>query len=170
MKSRHFTYLNPLSSHILKTPAHVQSDILPVLIVGAGPAGLFCALSLAQNGVKVRILDKADRFYVGSRGYGVQANGACLSRDYLEGILRGHLAKYGVKVELGQGLVAIEQRDDLVKAGISPFQAGQATGDTKIIEAQYLVGADGARGASRELLGLTFQGKLTMQTVWFGTM
>ncbi|THH08357.1 hypothetical protein EW146_g9018, partial [Bondarzewia mesenterica] len=32
---------------------------VPVLIVGAGPAGLVAALSLAQHGIKVRIIDKS---------------------------------------------------------------------------------------------------------------
>jgi 2-polyprenyl-6-methoxyphenol hydroxylase-like FAD-dependent oxidoreductase len=42
-----------------------------VLIAGAGPTGLTLALELARRGVGVRIIDKADRFSVGSRGDGI---------------------------------------------------------------------------------------------------
>ena len=42
-----------------------------VLVAGAGPTGLTLALELARRGVGVRIVDKADRFSVGSRGDGI---------------------------------------------------------------------------------------------------
>lgn len=40
----------------------------PVVVVGAGPAGLTAALDLAQRGVPVVLLDDADRIGEGSRG------------------------------------------------------------------------------------------------------
>ncbi|MGB6761401.1 FAD-dependent monooxygenase [Mycobacterium sp.] len=42
-----------------------------VLVAGAGPTGLTLALDLVRRGVDVRIVDKADRFSVGSRGDGI---------------------------------------------------------------------------------------------------
>ena len=42
-----------------------------VLVAGAGPTGLTLALDLVRRGVDVRIVDKADRFSVGSRGDGL---------------------------------------------------------------------------------------------------
>jgi 2-polyprenyl-6-methoxyphenol hydroxylase-like FAD-dependent oxidoreductase len=42
-----------------------------VLVAGAGPTGLTLALDLVRRGVGVRIVDKADRFPVGSRGDGI---------------------------------------------------------------------------------------------------
>jgi 2-polyprenyl-6-methoxyphenol hydroxylase-like FAD-dependent oxidoreductase len=42
-----------------------------VLVAGAGPTGLTLALDLVRRGVGVRIVDKADRFPVGSRGDGL---------------------------------------------------------------------------------------------------
>jgi hypothetical protein len=42
------------------------------LQVGAGPAGLASAIVLAQNGIKVRIIDKAEAYHTGSRGFGIQ--------------------------------------------------------------------------------------------------
>jgi 2-polyprenyl-6-methoxyphenol hydroxylase-like FAD-dependent oxidoreductase len=42
-----------------------------VVVAGAGPTGLTLALDLVRRGVGVRIVDKADRFSVGSRGDGI---------------------------------------------------------------------------------------------------
>ena len=39
--------------------------------VGAGPTGLVAALSLAQNGVNVRIVDKLPEYFRGQRGAGI---------------------------------------------------------------------------------------------------
>ncbi|KAJ7580192.1 FAD binding domain-containing protein [Mycena floridula] len=43
-----------------------------VLIVGAGPAGLCLALSLVQNSISVRIIDKLQTYRIGRKGMGVQ--------------------------------------------------------------------------------------------------
>ncbi|KAG2339394.1 hypothetical protein BDR05DRAFT_1003357 [Suillus weaverae] len=43
----------------------------PVLIVGAGPAGLVAALTLLQNGIPVRIIDKDLNPRIGQRGPGI---------------------------------------------------------------------------------------------------
>ena len=43
-----------------------------VLVAGSGPTGLTLALDLVRRGVRVRIVEKADRFSVGSRGDGIQ--------------------------------------------------------------------------------------------------
>lgn len=45
---------------------------LPVLIAGAGPTGLVAALTLRQNGIPVRIIDKVPEPPFGSRGAGIQ--------------------------------------------------------------------------------------------------
>src|ERR1700744_2575916 len=42
-----------------------------VLVAGAGPTGLTLALDLVRRGIGVRVVDKADRFSVGSRGDGI---------------------------------------------------------------------------------------------------
>ncbi|KAI1798121.1 FAD binding domain-containing protein [Ganoderma leucocontextum] len=44
----------------------------PILIIGGGPSGLAAALTLTQNGVPVRIIDKATSFHQQSRGSGLQ--------------------------------------------------------------------------------------------------
>ncbi|OCH86653.1 monooxygenase [Obba rivulosa] len=43
----------------------------PVLIAGAGPAGLVLALTLSKNGIPVRIIDKAPAHHIGQRGAGI---------------------------------------------------------------------------------------------------
>lgn len=49
-----------------------KGDILPVLIVGAGPTGLTLAVELARRGVPFRLIDAADGPFNGSRGKGTQ--------------------------------------------------------------------------------------------------
>ncbi|EMD32572.1 hypothetical protein CERSUDRAFT_126688 [Gelatoporia subvermispora B] len=43
----------------------------PVLIAGAGPAGLILALTLLKNGVSVRIIEKSPTYRIGQRGAGI---------------------------------------------------------------------------------------------------
>jgi 2-polyprenyl-6-methoxyphenol hydroxylase-like FAD-dependent oxidoreductase len=74
-----------------------------------------------------------------------QTNGACLSQDALEEIMRTHLAKYGIMVELGTCLVALEQDTNCVTATITINRPGQ-TETRETVTADYLVGADGAKG------------------------
>ncbi|CCM05219.1 uncharacterized protein FIBRA_07429 [Fibroporia radiculosa] len=45
----------------------------PVLVAGAGPTGLVAALTLCQNGIPVRIIEKEQRSRVGQRGAGIMA-------------------------------------------------------------------------------------------------
>lgn len=72
--------------------------------------------------------------------------------------MRAHLKKYGVSVELSTGLIAFVQGDDKVTATLAAFKDGKATDATEKVECQYLIGADGARGPTRKLLGLMFAG------------
>ncbi|KAG9225812.1 hypothetical protein CCMSSC00406_0007822 [Pleurotus cornucopiae] len=87
------------------------------------------------------------------------ANGACLGQDLLEGVLRNHLAKYGVAVEVGKGLTALRQNDNSVIASITTFVDGNATAEVETATFEYLIGSDGARGSTRKLLNLTFEGE-----------
>ncbi|KAJ7237009.1 hypothetical protein C8J57DRAFT_1439250 [Mycena rebaudengoi] len=83
------------------------------------------------------------------------ANGGCLSQDALEGVIRRHLAGFGIEVERGMELVALEQTGEAVVAAIRDH----STGETRETSVGYLVGADGARGPTRKLLGLSFEGE-----------
>ncbi|KAF9644831.1 hypothetical protein BDM02DRAFT_3149779 [Thelephora ganbajun] len=87
--------------------APVDSKLPPkVLVVGAGPAGLVLALSLLQNGVPVRIIDKAQKHPVGQRGSGIQPRSMELYRTLgvLDDILREHIPVPEIRTcELGSG-------------------------------------------------------------------
>src|SRR5262245_414086 len=80
----------------------------PVVVVGAGPVGLTAAIDLALRGVKVVLLDDADRIGEGSRGI-------CYAKRTLEILDRlgvSDLAARGVTWKLGKVFL----RDDLVYA------------------------------------------------------
>ncbi|AGZ44135.1 FAD-dependent monooxygenase [Actinoplanes friuliensis] len=49
-----------------------MTDRIDVLVAGAGPAGLALACDLQRRGVKLRVIDAADRSFEGSRAKGIQ--------------------------------------------------------------------------------------------------
>lgn len=53
--------------------AAVNVNALPVLVVGAGPTGLACAMSLARARTSVRVIDRAPLPATHSRAIGIQA-------------------------------------------------------------------------------------------------
>ncbi|MGN6651982.1 FAD-dependent oxidoreductase [Trinickia sp.] len=53
--------------------AAVNVNALPVLVVGAGPTGLACAMSLARAHISVRLIDRAPLPAAHSRAVGIQA-------------------------------------------------------------------------------------------------
>ncbi|WP_163513154.1 FAD-dependent monooxygenase [Fodinicola acaciae] len=176
-----------------------------VLIAGAGPTGLTLGIELARRGVDVRIVDRAERYFVGSRGDGlqprtqevfedlgvlaeIQASGmdAPLMRMYAgeqvvwegrmadpveprpdvpypngwfvpqartEEILRDRLAELGVRVELRTAVTGFEQDADGVTVRL------ERDGETEVVRAAYLVGADGGRSTVRKQLGIPFVGE-----------
>ncbi|KAG7445101.1 uncharacterized protein BT62DRAFT_920845 [Guyanagaster necrorhizus] len=180
-----------------------------VLIVGAGPSGLSLAIALRQNGVSVRIIDKASTYQVGQRGAGIQSRtlelfkilgvlpdilkkgGFCspmihylpggetktteviaymentpdrpyinpimVGQDLQEDILRKHLAKYGITVELGTELVSFEQLPDGVVSRVVRTRDGQRFEES--IQSQWIIGAEGSHSVVRKTLGLTFLGE-----------
>ena len=71
-------------------------------------------------------------------------------QDWLEAVLRRHIASLAaVRGALGSQLVAVDNRPDGVGVTLR-----DATGHTRRVRAQYLVGADGAHSATRHLLGV----------------
>ncbi len=80
-----------------------------------------------------------------------------LGQDRHEEILREHLARYGVTVELGTELVSFEQFPDRVVSRVVKTRDGQQTEES--VESQWLIGAEGAHSVVRKTLGLTFLGE-----------
>ncbi|KAI0039056.1 hypothetical protein FA95DRAFT_1103746 [Auriscalpium vulgare] len=184
-----------------------------VLIVGSGPTGLVCALTLAQNGVSVRVIEKLPHFPNGQRGSAIMPRtldlyqflgvlddvnrvafmappmkqydsdgGATvfpmftpalpspavpepgmvfLGQAAACGILRERLKKFNVDVELGVRLTSLEQDAAGVTVKVTRGQGDLAVEET--LQAQYVVGADGARGVVRKLLGFSMLGE-TLQS------
>ncbi|TFK91537.1 hypothetical protein K466DRAFT_541543 [Polyporus arcularius HHB13444] len=56
-------------AHAYLSYPRADYDLLPQ--IGAGPSGLAAALTLAQNGIPIRIIDKAIEFHKSSRGSGL---------------------------------------------------------------------------------------------------
>jgi 2-polyprenyl-6-methoxyphenol hydroxylase-like FAD-dependent oxidoreductase len=69
----------------------MTTPILDVLIVGAGPVGAALAIDLTRRGLTVRIIDKADHAFDGSRAKGIQPRTLEVLEDLgaLEEILAG---------------------------------------------------------------------------------
>ncbi|KAK0196716.1 hypothetical protein F5146DRAFT_1099167 [Armillaria mellea] len=127
---------------------------VPILIVGARPAGLITALSLAQSGIQVQIIDKSDSFHVRSHGFGVQPRTFELFQHL--GVIKD-IQKLSMPIptmhayKLPGGTVPVKTWD-------LPTAPVPTNGKEEIV-AQYLIRSDGAKGNSRKLLGLTFQGE-----------
>ncbi|KZT20697.1 hypothetical protein NEOLEDRAFT_829633 [Neolentinus lepideus HHB14362 ss-1] len=165
----------------------VSPEPRPILIVGAGPTGLVAALTLRQNGIPVRIIDKEPKPHFGSRGSGIMPrtlelpggtevmkefvtsprsystpgipffNNYVLGQDVAQGILRSHLEKYNCQVEFGTELQDFEQQPDHVVVHLIKHAEGNDTPET--LSVSYVIGADGARGVVRKMLGLAFLGE-----------
>ncbi|TFY57158.1 hypothetical protein EVG20_g8650 [Dentipellis fragilis] len=187
----------------------MSSTSVDVLIVGSGPTGLVTALTLAQNGVSVRVVEKLPYFPRGQRGSGImprtlevyqflgcledvktvgippveylqwvdgkpaqtmpvmvyeeptpaipERNYWLLGQDAACRILRDHLKMYGVEVEVATQLVSLDQTDEQVVGRVVKSTLGEEIEEE--ITAKYVVGADGAKGVVRKLLGLTFLGE-----------
>lgn len=105
-----------------------------------------------EGKTKVEVLafmeDTPDRPYI---------NPVMLGQDRHEQILREHLAKYGVTVELGTELVSFEQFPDHVVSRVIKTYSGQQSEES--IDCQWLIGAEGAHSVVRKTLGLTFLGE-----------
>ncbi|MDQ7808359.1 FAD-dependent monooxygenase [Amycolatopsis sp. A133] len=74
-----------------------------VLIAGAGPTGLTLAIELARRDVAVRIIDKAETFFAGSRGDGLQPRTLEVFEDLgvLDAVLAAGAAPVPTRVYVG---------------------------------------------------------------------
>ncbi|KIJ65140.1 hypothetical protein HYDPIDRAFT_153117 [Hydnomerulius pinastri MD-312] len=188
---------------------NAEDSVPPVLVVGAGLAGLVAALTLVKNGIRVRIVEKNVEHRKGQRGAGIAPRSSelyhflevpeierrmrqvplvqtyhhggvrpmetlsmfppsepdpsrpyqsymLLGQDIMEGILREHLAKYGVDVEMGTELRTLKQHGAGVDVELVKPLGGEQEEKTSV---EWVIGADGARGVVRKHLDVTFLGE-----------
>ncbi|KAI0701479.1 FAD binding domain-containing protein [Cytidiella melzeri] len=194
-----------------------------VLVIGAGPAGLMCAHSLAKSGVNVRIIDQrpvkvaagqadgiqprtievlqsyglAERllregnqmhmaaFYNPSASGGIERTGRAadvnastarypfevtLHQGAIENIFLDSMATVGTNVERPIVPTSIHLSDNLaelsdphkhaVKVVLKHLDAPEGQ-ETEIVNAKFVVGADGAHSWVRKSLGITMDGEQT---------
>ncbi|NUR91141.1 MAG: hypothetical protein HOY71_44305, partial [Nonomuraea sp.] len=94
------------------------------------------------------------RFQVGKAVADMPKQTLLISQTEIEGALRERLAEVGGTIEWGARLVQAVQDGDHVTA---------TTEDGTTIEAQWLVGCDGAHSAVRKLAGIAFPGRPLIQ-------
>ena len=173
-----------------------------VLIVGAGPVGMACAIDLAQHGVDIIIIDDNNTVSAGSRAIcwakrtleildrlgcggavcnrGVSWNvGKVFFRDklayqfdllpepghkrpafvnlqqyLLEEIMVERLRALGGSVRWKNKAIGVAQRVDGARVEVETPDGRYA------IEADYVIAADGAHSAVRDMLGLAWKGQV----------
>jgi putative polyketide hydroxylase len=190
---------------------HYRMPEVPVLIVGAGPAGLTAAAALASYGIDFLLVERRPQLSSLPRataastrsmeifrswgledsiraggvdvewlqwhceslarvrdGYGtptglptrdqcsvVSPTGpACVPQDHLEPVLLDHVRSLGVgRVELGVTVAGVSARPDGVRVALR-----DALGGSTLVDARYLIAADGAYSSVRGQLGISMVG------------
>jgi 2-polyprenyl-6-methoxyphenol hydroxylase-like FAD-dependent oxidoreductase len=96
---------------------------------------------------------------IGSLNEGVETLSPCrrlfITQPGLEPILRHRAEQSGAQVLDGHEIVGITQEG----AGVAISVRDVASGESRILRGQYLVGADGAHSAVRDALGITMEGR-----------
>jgi 2-polyprenyl-6-methoxyphenol hydroxylase-like FAD-dependent oxidoreductase len=87
-----------------------KSDV-QVLIAGAGPTGLALACDLARRGVQFRIVDKAEAYFIGSKGKGLQPRSLEVMDDFgiVDQIVRN--GRFHIPFRAHQGATVLGERD-----------------------------------------------------------
>jgi len=86
---------------------------------------------------------------------------ACVPQDHLEPVLLRHLRSLpATRVEFGTEVVGVESGSDGIRAVLRDVAGG---GAARVIEARYLVAADGAHSAVRAALGIRMHGPDNLQ-------
>ncbi len=152
-----------------------------VLVAGAGPAGLACAIAASLRGMRVRVVEAAQQGPVD------KACGEGVMPDALES-----LARLGVQVRAGHRLAGIQFREGTrvaearfpARAGMGvrrtelhramleragelgiDVEWGSALRDLNSEAARFVVGADGGRSRVRALACMDEGGKITTQRI-----
>jgi 2-polyprenyl-6-methoxyphenol hydroxylase-like FAD-dependent oxidoreductase len=118
-----------------------------------GLAGRFLAAGCRQRAVKLhsngRLLGTMDLSSCGS----IYESNVGLSEEVTESILTDHLYELGGEVHRSSKLVGLKSHGDGVVAEI------ERDGARYQVEARWLVGCDGARSPTREMIGIGFEGR-----------
>jgi 2-polyprenyl-6-methoxyphenol hydroxylase-like FAD-dependent oxidoreductase len=93
-----------------------------------------------------------------------------LGQENLDKILRAELEKYGCVVEFGVELQTLEQSDSHVQVKLIRHSLHSAEVQVEEGSYEWVIGADGARGAVRKQVGLSFGGETTMENFVVGDM
>ncbi|KAF8150684.1 FAD binding domain-containing protein [Crassisporium funariophilum] len=91
-----------------------------------------------------------------------------LGQQSLEKIIQDQIKAYGAAVELGLELVSLEQYDDRVEVKLVKRTPNSEGGVEETSTYDWVVGADGARGVVRKLIGLTFLGETSVENFVIG--
>lgn len=92
-----------------------------------------------------------------------------LSQNIHEDILRNKLAsQHGVHVELGRSLLSLSQLPDRVIARIASTTDSDDIEVTEECAFAYVIGADGAKGVVRKMIGQTLKGESHATALLFG--
>lgn len=105
-----------------------------VLIAGAGPTGLTLAIELARRDVAVRIIDKAETFFVGSRGDGLQPRTLEVFEDLgvLDEVLARGAAPVPMRIHVGGEVVGERMMFDPVEpTPEKPYPTGWFLGQSQ---------------------------------------
>lgn len=143
------------------------------LVVQARSVEIFDQMGIAQEALRLGEIAQAVNLFVngkrafhldvGNIGAGLTAYPflLMLEQSNTEKLLNDFLASYGQAVERRTELVDFVQDADGVSATIR-----QADGREEVIQAEWLVGADGAHSVVREKLNIPFAGKTYQQSLF----
>lgn len=92
-----------------------------------------------------------------------QSNFRLLGQQNMENIIQTEMKQYNSSIELGVELVSLEQFDDGVQVKLHKRNTENSDIEDETSKYEWVVGADGARGVVRKLLGLTFLGETKVE-------
>ncbi|KAI0691495.1 monooxygenase [Cytidiella melzeri] len=130
--------------------------VLPDILKRALPVPMRCAYKMPEG------VEPIAKFHFGGAPSDPTPdipfpNALLLGQDGYERILREHLAKFNVHVELGMELIKVEQDDSGVTAKV--VRHGHEAHSEETILVNWLVSAEGGRSTVRKQLGLDFLGE-----------
>jgi 2-polyprenyl-6-methoxyphenol hydroxylase-like FAD-dependent oxidoreductase len=144
-----------------------------VLIIGAGPSGLFAASELARHGVRARIIEQADKSHRQTRATAIQP--ATLELFARAGLVETFL-RLGVKIKrvrvLGEGFqqISVSDLEDLDSP--FPFECSLPQWQTEKLLAEHLsgFGVEVERGLMASSIEATEDGALVAITKTDGSV